>query len=478
MNPTETDSVNRGESSVATLPDPDVATVDEATTDKMEQTRRRSSRRQVLISAVVLAVLSAASLILLLTVTGGDEVDAEDVDVTVLSQGDVSEALLRVGPGTGEMEIELLYSPEWYYSWSGRTEPATDGSPTLAFFLFETTHTVDLPGELPTLVVTTPSGSSRLEDVVAVTDSPHHRATQVLFPATNEDGELIVSDNEVLQVTASWPDGTATTLEWAPPIPFGVGVLNATEETTTTFQMPALSFGAIAAIFTGMLAALTPCLLLLAAYYTAVLSGSAAASVDKTTAERRLLMTGLFFVAGFTAVYTAGGVIAGFIGESVTRFDDIGSYARPISIIAGVVVVVMGIRMASQSRVPLVCKLPGFNRPTQTGWVGSAIMGSTFAVGCLSCFSATVLTALLLYAGATGSPLAGGLVMLMFSAGVGVMFLLAAILVARAAPVSTWMAKAQPTIGAVSAGIMIFLGVLMITYKFHIFTGYLFELWS
>jgi hypothetical protein len=40
------------------------------------------------------------------------------------------------------------------------------------------------------------------------------------------------------------------------------------------------------------------------------------------------------------------------------------------------------------------------------------------------------------------------------------------------------MAKAQPSIGAVSAVIMIFLGVLMITYKFHIFTGYLFELWS
>jgi cytochrome c-type biogenesis protein len=105
-------------------------------------------------------------------------------------------------------------------------------------------------------------------------------------------------------------------------------------------------------------------------------------------------------------------------------------------------------------------------------------MGSTFAVGCLSCFSATVLTALLLYAGATGSPLAGGLVMLMFSAGVGVMFLLAAILVARAAPLATWMAKAQPVIGAVSAVIMVGLGVLMIIYKFHVVTGYLFTLWS
>jgi cytochrome c-type biogenesis protein len=138
----------------------------------------------------------------------------------------------------------------------------------------------------------------------------------------------------------------------------------------------------------------------------------------------------------------------------------------------------MGIRMASQARVPMVCKLPVFNRPTQTGWVASAVMGTTFAVGCLSCFSATVLTALLLYAGASGSPIAGGLIMLMFSAGVGVIFLLAAILMARAAPVATWLTKAQPVIGVVSAIVMITLGALMITYKFHTVTGYLFRVWS
>jgi hypothetical protein len=40
------------------------------------------------------------------------------------------------------------------------------------------------------------------------------------------------------------------------------------------------------------------------------------------------------------------------------------------------------------------------------------------------------------------------------------------------------MAKAQPVIGAVSAVIMVGLGVLMIIYKFHVVTGYLSTLWS
>lgn len=439
--------------------------------------RKGNTTKQVVIFAIVLALLAAASLIMLLTLTGGQELDASQVDVTTLSQQEVSDSLYRTVVGPNAFELELLYAPRWYFEWSGRAEPVTDGSPTFVFFVFETSHKDDLPSAMPLLRVVSPNGSVEPIQATPVSDSPHHRASQVLFPATATEGTPLLDSQQPLKVEATWYDGTVTTLEWAQPLPFGLGALNTTD-TGVRFKMPPLSPGAIAAIFGGALAALTPCMLLLAAYYTAVLSGTASAAVGQRTAERRLLMTGAFFVAGFAAVYTAGGVIAGYVGESVSRFENIGGYARPISIVAGVAVILLGIRMASQARVPMVCKLPGFNRPTRSGWVGSAMMGATFAVGCLSCFSATVLTALLIYAGATGSPLAGGLVMLMFSAGVGVMFLIAALLVAKAAPVSTWLSKAQPVIGGVSAAIMIFLGILMVTYRFHLLTGYLFELWS
>ena len=348
------------------------------------------TRKQVVIVAVVLALLSAASLIMLLTLTGGNEVDAADADVTVLSQSDVTDALLRTGAGPGSMEVESLYTPGWYFQWSGRPEPATDGDPTFAFFLFETTHIEDLPADLPDIAVNTVSGSFEPETISVVSDSPHHRVTQLLFPAATADGEPIVGDAASLVVTAAWPDGVVETLEWTQPMPFGLGALN-TADTGVKFTMPALSFGAIVAIFSGMFAALTPCMLLLAAYYTAVLSGTAAASVDdKAGTERRLLLTGLTFVGGFTLVYTAGGIIAGYIGESVNRFENVGSYARPVSVIAGIAVVLMGIRMASQARVPVACKLPGFNRLAKTGWLGSVLMGSTFAIGCVWCFPACI----------------------------------------------------------------------------------------
>lgn len=437
--------------------------------------QRPASTRHAAIFAVVLGLLAAGSLILLLTTTRDRTAASE---ASVLSQTEVADILLRGTYGPDGLELEYLYAPTWYFEWSGREVPATDGRPTLAFFMIETIHEGELGSVVPRAALVGTGGSVTPSDLQEVSSAPHHRVSLLLFPAVAADGTtpLTGEGGDPLVVSTAFDDGTVVSVAWAQPMPNGLGVINGTSA-AGRLRSPALSLGALLAIFSGMLTALSPCLLLLGTYYTAVLSGTAAAA-DRSNAERRLLTTGVFFVAGLTAVYTAGGIVAGFVGESVSRYESIGAWARPVSIVAGVLVVGLGIRMAAQARVPIACKIPVVNRPARSGWLGSALMGSTFAVGCLSCFSATVLTALLLYAGATGSPLAGGLIMLTFSAGVGLMFLLAAVLVARAAPVATWLTRAQPVIGTVSAVVMIALGTLMITYRFHTLTGYLLRSWS
>lgn len=422
------------------------------------------------ISLVVVGVAALAALFL----QGGTS--NESGEAVALSQDEVVDILLRAGPSTDEIELEMLYAPSWYFEWSGRELPAADGEPALAFFMFETIHEGDLPAALPEVYLN--DGGVRIgpTQVDPVTTAPHHRVTQYLFPA-DPDGSSTISEASQMSLGVVSDGKVETDFNWELPLPHGLGVLN-TATTESPLVSPTLSMGAILAIFGGMLTALSPCLLLLGAYYSAVLSGTAASGATGVSATNKVLTTGLFFVAGFTAIYTAGGVFAGYVGESLTRLDGVGQYARPASLVAGIAVVVLGIRVASQARVPVACKIPGFNQPTQSGWLGSALMGSTFAVGCLSCFSATVLSALLLYAGATGSPVTGGLIMLVFSAGVGVMFMAAAWLVAQAAPLMSWLERARPYIGGASAALMIFFGVLMITYKFHIVTGYLLRLWA
>jgi cytochrome c-type biogenesis protein len=421
--------------------------------------------------ALVLLLVGGVSLGWLITGATGD---ADRPDATVLGQPEVTERLLRV-VSSPAIDVEILYTPAWYFEWSSRAEPGVE-DPAIGFFVFETIHEGVLPSDIPETVVTSNGVPLTMVRASSIDDSEHHRVTQLLFAADSASGDRLVRDGDELAVTVS---GLASgTVAWDLGDSFGADLLG--EGTSSGVASGALTLTALFAIFSGMLAALSPCLLLLATYYTAVLAGTTAGSEGGTArASRQLATTSLAFVVGFAIIYTAGGVFAGYVGNSVSRLDTVGNWARPVSIVAGIVVILLGIRVAAQSRVPLVCKMPGFNRPTKkSGFGGSLAMGSTFAVGCLSCFSATVLSALLLYAGATGSPVTGGLIMLTFSAATGLIFLLATYLVARAVPLVGILEKARPYIGGLSAVVMIALGTLMVTYTFHRFTGWIFELWS
>ena len=438
--------------------------------DGGEPPKKDSLLRHTGLIAIVLLVVAGVALGILLT---GTSPETDRPDATVLTQQEVTDRLLRtVG---GDIEFEVLYTPTWYFEWSSRDIPDTGDTAAIGFFVFETVHVGELPTDLPTFTVTANGDPLQILRIAEIDDGEHHRVTQVLFVA-DEGPRLLVEDGDPIEMTLA---GTASArFRWDLDDSLGVGVLSANAAeigiTSGSLTVPALF-----AIFGGMLTALSPCLLLLATYYTAVLAGQASQEGGSTAkATRKMMTTALYFIAGFTVIYTIGGVFAGYVGSSVGKLENVSAWARPISMVAGVAVVILGIRVAAQANVPMVCKIPGFNKPDETGAIGSAMMGSTFAVGCLSCFSATVLSALLLYAGATGSPFTGGLIMLTFSATVGFIFLIAAFLVTKAVPLVNWVEKARPYIGGLSAAVMITLGLLMITYNFHKVTGWIFELWS
>ncbi|MBZ0278161.1 MAG: cytochrome c biogenesis protein CcdA, partial [Anaerolineae bacterium] len=231
-----------------------------------------------------------------------------------------------------------------------------------------------------------------------------------------------------------------------------------------------------------MLSALSPCLLQLAVYYAAVLAGTGAVAGAQETrlaaAKASLIRTSVFFVVGFTLVYTIGGVIAGYVGQSLEQLAGLQDWYRPVSFVAGVIIIVLAVRVAIQSKAPLVCKLP-VRVGARNGWLSSSMMGFSFAIGCLSCFSATVLSALLLYAGSTGSPITGGLLLFLFSSGVGLIFLLAAWVMSRTTlQMTDWLQRARPILGGISALVMVLFGILMITYQFHAVSGFLFGLFT
>lgn len=408
-------------------------------------------------------------------------------DISTLSPEQIAAMLLRNGFGPNDSELDILYAPTWYFEWNQREMPQTT-DPVLVFFVLETIHEGELSEDvlLPQLLIE----QQTYEPVayLTVAEAPHHRTLQVLFEAFDESGEPLVSDGTqqlTLFVPLEGAEPRANKFTWDLPLLYGLGLVNEptqaqTDEVALEVEEPVrmgLTWPVFFAVMGGMLAALSPCLLQLAAYYAAVLAGAGAGTQKLSEARGKVLRVGIFFVVGFTFIYTAGGVVAGFLGGSLQQLEIYNRWSRPVSIAAGVVIILLAFRVALQARAPLVCRLPiKVNSEAGSGWFSSALMGSTFAIGCLSCFSATVLSALLLYVGSIGSPVTGGLLLFLFSSGVGFIFLFASWIVSEAAPLMSWLQRSQPIIGGISALLMAAFGVLMVTYKFHIVSGFIFNL--
>src|SRR5207249_3400377 len=107
-----------------------------------------------------------------------------------------------------------------------------------------------------------------------------------------------------------------------------------------------LSLPTLFALLAGLLAVLSPCLLQLTVYYTFALAGvsmQARAADDLAAARSRVIRTALYFIAGFTIVFTASGALAGIAGEKLQSSGIMEAWNRPLSIIAGVGILLIGI---------------------------------------------------------------------------------------------------------------------------------------
>ena len=166
------------------------------------------------------------------------------------------------------------------------------------------------------------------------------------------------------------------------------------------------------------------------------------------------------------------------IGQSLQSLGALETWNRPLSMAAGTVMLLLGWRVAVNARAPLVCRLPLAARLRSaggTGLWGSLMTGFAFAFGCLSCFGAAVLSVLLLYVGASGSVLQGTLIMLIFSLGVTVPFLLAALGVGRIVPWLSRFERVTPWLGLTGGIVMMGFGLLMLTYRFHLVSSLIYK---
>src|SRR5213075_2192898 len=131
-----------------------------------------------------------------------------------------------------------------------------------------------------------------------LTDSFHHRATIVRFPMTDADGKPIISGGiSSLNLVVHDPSAhLEQAMEWKLPIVYPKDL----------DEPDVLSFSTLFALLAGLLAVLSPCLLQLTFYYTFALAGVGMQerNMDPAAARARIIRTALWFIAGFTIIFT------------------------------------------------------------------------------------------------------------------------------------------------------------------------------
>ncbi|MBL4826650.1 MAG: cytochrome c biogenesis protein CcdA [Spongiibacteraceae bacterium] len=387
--------------------------------------------------------------------------------------------LSRGTPGPGEAEVEVLYATPTYFKKTGKIRVVSEYRPDryLIFVITETTHIDRLPAELPQATLTVDGVEYRPVDVEGPINVQHHRAVTLRFDAYDKKGEAILN-GEVqtlqLELISSWDEArTARRVEWQLPVEYPEKLLN--PQRWTPLMVLGLSAGLLSFV-------LTPCLLQLLVIYIVTVTGLSAADVSRkdtvlpAVASRKMFRVAMAFVLGFSLLFTATGAAIGYAGKEMQIFFAV--WSPTISVMAGFLVVALGLWIGVRSRAPLVCRLIKIPSKAGTidskGYISSALMAVGFSLGCLTCFGGAIVATLLVYVGSLGSATVGAAVMFAFSLGIVVPFLLAALFLSRVMPLMSRLAQFSPYIGFVSMVVIIAFGFVLLTDNFHVLSDFIY----
>ena len=200
----------------------------------------------------------------------------------------------------------------------------------------------------------------------------------------------------------------------------------------------------------GIITFISPCLLPMLPIYISYFAGGGERSVKKT-------LTGASgFVLGFTMVFVAMGGLAGTLGSFLMK------YQTWVNLISGLIVVLFGLNYLGILKWNL---FRGSHRGINTrdmGFFSAMVFGVIFSIGWTPCVGAFLGSALML-ASQQGSAAQGTIMLLCYSLGLGVPFLLSAVLIDQLKGAFNWIKSHYDVINKICGGILILVGIAMAT---------------
>jgi cytochrome c-type biogenesis protein len=229
------------------------------------------------------------------------------------------------------------------------------------------------------------------------------------------------------------------------------------------------SLGVAVAFSAGLFSFLSPCVLPLFPSYISFITGMSVSDLTadlSAAARRRVLLHAVSFVVGFSVIFVALG--ASFSAASQVLFN----YRDAIRIVGGALIILFGLYIAGVLRIGVFGRTASWQiKEKPAGYLGSFIIGVTFAIGWTPCVG-PILGAILSLAGTAETVQRGVGLLVAYSAGLGTPFLISALALG---PFLTFFKRYRPYNPVVerAAGVLLIaVGLLIVTNNFVVLNSW------
>ncbi len=225
-----------------------------------------------------------------------------------------------------------------------------------------------------------------------------------------------------------------------------------------------------AAFLAGLVSFVSPCVLPIVPGYLSFISGVNVSQFRDDGAPRdlvrRIVLTSLAFVLGFSTVFVTLGAAATYVGSLLQE------YKRTLGMVGGIVIIVLGLHTAGLLRINwLLSEKRASLTSRPLGLLGAYVVGLAFAFGWTPCIG-PILGAILLYASQQETVSQGVVLLAAYSAGLGIPFLLSALAVNWFFKASSRLRRSMRVVEVASGVLLVGIGLLLVTGRLTVLAQY------
>ncbi len=388
--------------------------------------------------------------------------------------GHVSLYLTRDLVNTRDLELTATFATSEFFQYVDRPSTIGDLRPdrNYVFFVSENIHEGALTFDLPDVQL-------HVDDTVYFPDvsvgpniAEHHRVTVYSFSRRDSEGNIIaIADTDRIRLRVSnYYLGSSEKLTFVASwdAPYDLPEELKSRSDITPIAMLALGAGLLSSV-------LTPCLLQLVVVFGSILGGFATVPGKGASTRQlrgyirpKIMQVALAFVFGFTLLYVLAGAVIGAVGQRAQLI--FAEYSRTVAVVAGCIVIAMGIWVGIRGMTKTGCKImdkQALKIESLRDVFSAMFVSMGYALGCTACFGGAIVATLIIYVGSIGSAVVGAGIMLTFSIGVAIPFLISAWYVSRMDSVMHFFAEKARLLSLLSMVRIVAFGLILVTDNLH-----------